>query len=126
MVNNQILIGNLGGDPELRYTKNQSAVCNFSIATSEKWKDSNGEQQEETNWHRIVVWGKQAEACEKYLSKGSQVYVEGTTKHRKWEDDDGNQRVTTEVHARNVRFLTSRNTEPSEGGGGDSSEGLPF
>ena len=123
MLNKQLIIGNLGGNPELRYTQSGKAVCNFSVATSEKWT-KDGEQQEETQWHRIVVWGNQAETCEKYLSKGSKVYIEGSTKHRDWEDDDGNKRYTTEVHAHVVKFLSSSGESKSEGG--TDSKGLPF
>lgn len=90
------LIGNLGKDPELRTTSGDD-VCNFSIATSERWKDRDGEQQEKTEWHNIVVWGKLAEVCDRYLSKGSKVYVSGKLQTRKWTDKDGNDRYTTEV-----------------------------
>lgn len=113
-VNKVILVGNLGQDPELRYTQNGKAVANFSIATSENWKDKDGNKQEETEWHRIVVWGKQAESCEKYLSKGRQVYVEGRIKTNKWQDDDGNDRYSTEIVANTVQFLSGS----SSGGGG--------
>ena len=113
-MNRVILIGNLGGDPELRHTQGGSAVCNFSIATNEKWKDKNGQLQEHTEWSKIVVWGAQAENCEKYLSKGRQVAVEGKLKTNKWTDNDGIDRWSTEIHAHNVQFLSG-----GEGGGGD-------
>ncbi|RKZ99493.1 MAG: single-stranded DNA-binding protein [Gammaproteobacteria bacterium] len=104
-VNKAILIGNLGRDPEIRYTQEGQAVVNFSIATSEEWKDkSTGEKQEKTEWHRIVAWGKLAENCGTYLSKGRQVYVEGRLQTRQWEKD-GVTHYTTEVIADQVRFL---------------------
>ena len=116
-VNKAIIIGNLGADPELRHTAGGSAVCNLRVATTETWKDRDGNKQEKTEWHRIVVWGNQAEACGKYLSKGRQVYVEGSLDTREWQDKDGNRRTTTEIKARQVVFLGS-----GSGGGGGSRE----
>ena len=87
-LNKAMVIGNLGKDPELRTTGSGKSVCNFSVATNESWKDASGEKQERTEWHRIVVWGPQAEACGKYLAKGRQVYVEGRIQSREWEDND--------------------------------------
>jgi single-strand DNA-binding protein len=113
-LNKVILIGNLGADPEVRYTASGSPVANFRIATSEQWTDRNGEKQERTEWHRIVVWGKQAETCGEYLRKGRSVYVEGRLQSREWEDKDGNKRTTVEVNADRVLFLGGR----GEGGGG--------
>ena len=113
-VNKVFLIGNLGGDPEVRYTASGSAVANFRIATTDVWNDRNGERQERTEWHRIVVWGKQAEHCGEYLRKGRSVHVEGRLQTRDWEDRDGNKRYTTEIVANSVTFLGSR----GEGGGG--------
>lgn len=113
-VNRVILIGNLGADPEVRYTQGGTAVGNFRIATTNKFK-RNDEWQEETEWHRITVWGKMAENCAQYLSKGRQVYVEGRMQTRKWEDRDGNTRYTTEVVANSVVFLGSK--EGGSGGG---------
>jgi single-strand DNA-binding protein len=104
-VNKVILIGNLGADPELRYTNTGSAVANLRIATNEQWTDKNGERQERTEWHQIVVWGKQAENCGKYLRKGRAIYVEGRLQTRQWEDQSGNKRYTTEVVAQTVQFL---------------------
>jgi len=104
-VNKVILIGNLGANPELRYTAGQQAVANLRIATTEKWTDKSGQKQEATEWHRVVVWGKKAEVCSKYLSKGRQVYVEGRLRTRSWEDKEGNKRYTTEVVANDVQFL---------------------
>ncbi|MBI5511824.1 MAG: single-stranded DNA-binding protein [Deltaproteobacteria bacterium] len=113
-VNKVILIGRLGADPEVRYTPSGMPVANFRIATSESWNDKQGQRQEKTEWHRIVVWGKLAELCGQYLSKGRQVYVEGRLQTRQWDDRDGNKRFTTEVQAREVTFLGGR----GEGGEG--------
>lgn len=104
-VNKVLLIGRLGNNPEIRYTNTGSAVANFNIATSENWTDKNGQRQERTEWHKIVVWGKLAELCEKYLSKGRQCFVEGKLQTRSWDDKDGNKRYTTEVVATTVQFL---------------------
>ena len=106
-LNKVTLIGNLGKDPEVRYTANSRAVCNFTVATNERWTSRDGQPQERTEWHQIVVWGPQAENCGKYLSKGRQVYVEGKLQTRKWEDRDGRDRYTTEIVADNVLFLSS-------------------
>ena len=105
-VNKVILIGNLGRDPELRYTKSGQAVANFSLATSESWNDkSSGEKVERTEWHRIVVWGKTGENCAQYLAKGRTCYVEGRLQTREYEDKEGIKRYTTEIVANNVTFL---------------------
>jgi single-strand DNA-binding protein len=105
-VNKVILVGRLGKDPELRYTPSGAAVANFSIATSEEWKDKNtGEKQERTEWHRIVAWRRLGEICGEYLRKGSQVYIEGRLQTRSWEDRDGNTRYTTEIVAQNMQML---------------------
>ena len=105
-VNKVILIGNLGRDPELRYTQSGQAVVNFTLATSENWNDrSSGERIERTEWHRIVVWGRSGEMCAKYLSKGRTVYVEGRLQTREWEDREGQKRRTTEINAQTVQFL---------------------
>ncbi|MEO1336826.1 MAG: single-stranded DNA-binding protein [Myxococcota bacterium] len=104
-LNKVILIGNLGGDPELRQTTNGTPVANMSIATSEQWTDGNGQRQQRTEWHRIVVWGKSAEACAGYLSKGRTVSVEGRMQTRDWTDQNGTTRYATEVVASNVVFL---------------------
>jgi single-strand DNA-binding protein len=114
MINKVILVGNLGRDPEIRYTANGAAVANFSIATSERWKDKNtGEMQDRTEWHRIVAWGRLAEICGEYLSKGRQVYIEGRLQTREWEDKDGNKRYTTEVVANEMKMLGTRDTRES-------------
>ncbi len=123
-VNKAILIGNLGRDPEIRYTQSGMAVANFTLATNESWSDKeSGERRERTEWHRIVVFGKMGETCGKYLSKGRQVYVEGRIQTREWEDRDGNKRYTTEIVASDVRFLGNRGegggyAGPAGGGGG--------
>tara|TARA_B100001971_G_scaffold91031_1_gene83987 strand:- start:55884 stop:56339 length:456 start_codon:yes stop_codon:yes gene_type:complete len=105
-VNKVIILGRLGQDPELKYTPSGAAVCNFSLATSETWNDkASGQKQEKTEWHRIVVWGKLAELCNQYLSKGRQAFVEGKIQTRSWEDKDGNKRYTTEISAQTVQFI---------------------
>ncbi len=120
-LNKVILIGNLGRDPEVRYTQNGTAVANFTLATNEVWTDKGGERQERTEWHRIVVWGKQAEIVREYLSKGRQVYVEGSLQTRQWDDREGNKRTTTEIKAARVLMLGrpgSPESRTPEGGGG--------
>jgi len=112
-MNKAILIGNLGADPELRYTTGGTAVCNFSLATNEKWTDKSGAKKERVEWHRIVVWDKQGESCKEYLTKGRQVCVEGKLQTRQWEDKDGVKKYTTEVVAQRVEFLGGK----GEGGG---------
>jgi single-strand DNA-binding protein len=108
-INKAILIGRLGRDPEVRYTPSGVAVANFSIATSEEWKDKDsGEKKERTEWHRIVAFGRLGEICGEYLSKGRQVYIEGRIQTRDWEDRDGNKRYTTEIVAGDVQFLGGR------------------
>ena len=118
-VNKAILVGNLGRDPELRTTPNGQSVVNFTLATSETWNDKSGERQERTEWHRIVVWGKTAEMCNQYLSKGRTVYIEGRIQTREWEDKDGAKRYTTEVNASTVNFIGPR----QDGGGGGGAGG---
>jgi len=104
-VNKVILVGNLGADPEVRFTPGGQAVANFRIATSESWKDKDGQKQERTEWHRIVVWGKLGELCGEYLKKGRQVYLEGRLQTREWNDKEGKKNYTTEVVVSNVCFL---------------------
>ncbi len=106
-LNKVMLIGRLGGDPEVRYTSTGGAVANFNLATNEFWTDKSGQKQERTEWHKIVVWGKQAENCGQYLSKGRQAFVEGRLQTREWTDKEGNKRYKTEVVAMNVQFLGS-------------------
>jgi single-strand DNA-binding protein len=107
-VNKAVLIGNLGADPEVRFTPGGQAVANFRIATSESWTDKGGQKQERTEWHRIVVWGKLAELCGEYLAKGRQCYVEGRLQTREWTDKENKKNYTTEVVASNVVFLGGR------------------
>lgn len=118
-VNKAILVGHLGKDPELRYTQNQHPVCSFSIATNDRRKDQSGEWTDHTEWHNIVVWGKVAENCSRYLKKGRQVYIEGRLQTRKWQDKEGRDRYTTEIVAQTVQFLGSKGS----GAGGDFAEG---
>jgi len=122
-VNKAILVGNLGRDPELRQTPNGQAVVNFTLATSENWTDKSGERQERTEWHRIVVWGRTAEMCNQYLSKGRTVYVEGRIQTREWEDKDGNKRYTTEINASTVNFIGPRTGGGDGGGSGATRSG---
>jgi single-strand DNA-binding protein len=117
-VNKVILVGNLGKDPELRYTASGTAVATFSLATSEKFKNRNGEQQERTEWHNIVVWANLAEICGKYLSKGRQIYIEGRIQSRSYDDRDGNKRYITEVVANEMQMLGRPGDEAGGGGGG--------
>lgn len=107
-VNKVILIGNLGRDPEVRYMPSGDAIATLSIATTETWKDKNGDRQEATEWHRVVFFGRQAEICGQYLKKGSQVYVEGSLRTRKWQDKDGQDRYTTEIRGDRMQMLGSR------------------
>ena len=120
-VNKVILIGNLGQDPELRYTPSGAAVTNFSIATNEVWKDKEGNQQERTEWHRVVLWTRLAEIAGEYLKKGSKIYIEGRLQTRSWEDKDGVKKYTTEVIGDNMTMLDAK----GEGGGTVSSAPPP-
>jgi single-strand DNA-binding protein len=123
-VNKAILIGNLGRDPEVRYTNSGMAVCNFSIATKESFNDRAGAKQERTEWHNIVVWGKQGEACAQYLKKGSPVYIEGRISYREYEAKDGTgKRKVTEIVAMRVQFLSSRGGPGARDEAGDSGAG---
>ncbi len=118
-VNKVILIGNLGSDPEVKYTPNGTAVANFNIATNESWVTKDGKKEERTEWHKIVVWSKLAELCGEYLAKGRPVYLEGRLQTRDWNDKDGNKRYTTEIVAQTIQFLGG----PGERG--ERSEGRP-
>lgn len=111
-VNKVFVIGNLGRDPEVRFTDGGQAVCNFSVATTDVWNDKSGQKQERTEWHRIVAWGKTAELCGEYLKKGRQVHVEGRLQTREWEKD-GAKRTTTEIIASHVTFLGGKQGEQS-------------
>jgi single-strand DNA-binding protein len=120
-INKVILVGNLGKDPEVRYTGNQVPVATFSLATTETYKDNNGERRDQTEWHNIVAWRQLAEVAEKFLRKGKQIYVEGKLRTRSYDDKDGNKRYTTEVVADVIQMLGRR--EGDEGGDyGDSNE----
>jgi single-strand DNA-binding protein len=105
-VNKVILIGNLGKDPELRYTPSGQPVASFSLATTERWTDKNGQRQDRTEWHNIVVWGKLAELTNQYLKKGRSAYVEGRITSRSWDDKDGNKKYRTEIVANQIQFLS--------------------
>ena len=115
-VNKVILVGNLGRDAELRYTPGGAAVATLNLATTEVWNDKQGQRQEKTEWHRVVLWGKQAETLQEYLVKGKQIYVEGRLQTRQWDDKDGNKRYTTEIKADRVTLLS--------GGGGGRTGGM--
>ncbi|HXZ48613.1 MAG TPA: single-stranded DNA-binding protein [Usitatibacter sp.] len=137
-VNKVILIGNLGRDPETRYMPDGGAITNISVATTEVWKDKNGEKQEKTEWHRVAFFGKLAEIAGEYLKKGSQVYVEGRLQTRKWQDKDGQDKYTTEIVANAMQMLGSRQgmggagaaaereaSEPRDSGGSRASAAKP-
>jgi single-strand DNA-binding protein len=120
-VNKVILIGNLGRDPEVKYTQSGTAVANLNLATNEVWTDKAGQKQERTEWHRVVVWGKQAQILSEHLTKGKQIYVEGSLQTRSWDDREGNKRYTTEIRAVRVLMLgraEGARTEP-EGAGSE-------
>ncbi len=144
-INKVILVGRLGADPEVKTIAQGSTVASLNLATSETWNDKNGQRQEKTEWHRIVVWGKLAEICGKHLTKGRQIYVEGRLQTRQWDDKQGQKRYTTEIVATTVQFLGAQGEQragsPSQGAqstGGDnfqdfgpepsfdSSEEIPF
>jgi single-strand DNA-binding protein len=116
-VNRVILVGRLGRDPEMRYTSAGQAVCNFSLATDETYKDRNGERQKRTEWHKIVVWAKQAEIAQQYLKKGALVYVEGRIQSRQWDDKEGQKRTSFEIVCSNFRMLGSRGEAAAVGAG---------
>lgn len=137
-VNKVILIGNLGKDPEVRFTSTGRAVANFPIATSEVWTDADGNRQERTEWHNIIVWGKQGETCGQYLAKGRQVFVEGSIRTRSYDDKTGTKRYVTEIVAQRIRFLgggggsrmapetESASDEPQGGGIPSMDDDIPF
>lgn len=117
-INKVILVGNLGNDPEVRYANNGSAIANISIATTESWKDKNtGEQQDRTEWHRVVMFNRLGEIAGEYLKKGSQVYIEGKLQTRKWQDNNGQDRYTTEIVANEMQMLGGRSGGAEMGGG---------
>jgi len=137
-LNKVLLIGNLGQDPEMTYTPNGTAKASLSVATQEKWKDKGGDTQEKTEWHRVIAWGKLAEICGQYLSKGRQVYIEGRLQTRQWEDKDGNKRWTTEIVATGMQMLGAKKdgsgagkgenkyADPGDFGGGPTDDDVPF
>ncbi len=125
-VNKVIIIGNLGKDPEVRYTPNGNAVCNLRIATTRTWKSKDsGEKMEETEWHSVVLYDRQAEIAGEYLKKGRPVYIEGRLKTRKWQDKEGVDRYTTEIVSDSMQLLGSREGTGGGGGSGASDEGTP-
>lgn len=130
-MNKSMLIGNLGAAPEVRYTQDGTPVATFSIATTERWKDSNGEKQEHTEWHRIVAWRRLAEVCGEFLKIGSKVYVEGKLQTRKWKDQSGNDRYTTEIVIKEMEMLGGGQQDAPSAPQGEepplpSSEDVPF
>jgi single-strand DNA-binding protein len=118
-VNKVILVGNLGRDAELRYTPGGAAVATLNLATTEVWNDKNQQRQEKTEWHRVVLWGKQAESLQEYLTKGKQIFVEGRLQTRQWDDKDGNKRYTTEIKADRITLLGGGSGGRGGGGGMD-------
>lgn len=116
-VNKVTLIGNLGRDPEVRYMPSGDAMATLNVATTEAWKDKNGNKQEQTEWHRVVFFGRLAEVCSEYLKKGSQVYVEGSLKTRKYNDKEGNERYTTEIRGNELKMLGGRNNAANDNAG---------
>lgn len=129
-LNKVIIIGHLGQDAEVRYTPSGTSVCNFSIATSEKWKDKSGEYQERTEWHRIVAFGRLGEICGEYLTKGKLAYIEGRLQTRSWEDKDGQKKYTTEIVAREMLMLGGKTEKPRQEKTADythdDDESIPF
>jgi len=131
-VNKVILVGNLGKDPEVRYLDNGVAVANFSLATTENYKNKEGERVSQTEWHNIVLWRGLAEVAEKYLKKGASVYIEGKIKTRKWEDKEGNTRYNTEILADNMTMLGGKQSQenvastPAHDSSADKADDLPF
>lgn len=126
MVNKVILIGNLGRDPEVRTTPNGQTVASFTLATSRRWKDKEGQRQEQTEWHNIVVWGRQAETAGQYLTKGKQVFVEGRLQTRSWEDrTSGEKRYKTEVVCENFQMLGGRGDSGGASRGGEQAHAEP-
>lgn len=126
-VNKVILVGNIGRDFELRYTPGGAAVGTLSLATNEVWNDKSGQRQERTEWHKVVLWGKQAESLHEYLRKGRQIYVEGRLQTRQWDDRDGNKRYTTEIRPDRIEFVGGRGAGDGAGGGsrGDDRQEQP-
>lgn len=126
MINKVILIGNLGKDPEVRYSQSGDAIATFNVATTEVWKKQDGGKEEQTEWHRIVAFKRLAEICGEYLSKGSKVYVEGRLQTRKWQDKEGGTRYTTEIVARDMKMLSPKGGGGSGSGGDGGMDEPPF
>ena len=122
-VNKAIILGRLGADPEVRSTQSGTSVCTMSIATSEKFKDRDGELQEKTQWHRVIAWGQLADVCGQYLRKGREVYVEGVIEYRKWTDKENIERYTTEIKALSVQFIGGQNQGEQSGQSQQSNQG---
>lgn len=118
-VNRAIIVGRLGADPEMKHTQSGHPVCGLSVATSESWKDKNGDAQERTEWHRVKAWGKLGELCGEHLQKGRQVYVEGKLQTSKWQDKNGSDRYTTEIVASTVQFLGGKADNGGHGRAGE-------
>ena len=118
MINKAIIIGNLGADPEIRYTQDGTQAASFTVATTEKWKGKDGQMQEQTEWHKVVAWRRLAEICGEYLAKGSRVYIEGKLQTRKWQDKDGNDRYTTEIVVSEMKMLSGE--KGRQGGNGNN------
>lgn len=116
-VNKVILVGHLGADPEIRYTQSGAPVATIRLATSESWKNKNGQKEEKTEWHRVIAWAKLAELAGQYLSKGRQIYVEGRIQTRSWDDKEGHKRYSTEIVATNIQFLGGPGGAKTEGKG---------
>lgn len=125
-VNKVILLGNLGKDPELRYTASQTPVCNFSLATGERRKDASGNWADHTEWHNVIAFGKTAELCSKFLKKGRQVFIEGRIQTRKWQDKEGKDRYTTEIIANGVTFVGAKGSDGGMSGPSSSSDSSAF
>jgi len=125
-VNKVLLLGRLGKDPDLRFSQNQTPICNFSLATSERRKDASGQWSDHTEWHNIVVFGKTAENCSNYLKKGREVFIEGKIQTRKWQDKEGKDRYTTEILAQTVQFVGSKGDSASASTGNSASGPSPF
>ena len=121
-MNKAMVIGNLGNDPEIRYTQSEIPVATFSVASIERWKDSNGNKQERTEWHRVVAWRRLAEVCGEHLHKGDKVFIEGKMQTRKWEDQDGNTRYTTEIVARDLEMIGGRQENAGSPSDSDNAE----
>lgn len=136
-INKVILIGNLGRDPEVRYTPSGTAVANFSLATTDNWTNKDGEKESHTEWHRIVAWGRLGEVCGEYLAKGKQVYIEGRIRTNEWEDQEGNKRETKEIVVSNMQMLGPRipaqspsnesfSPQPETASSGPTGDDIPF